>query len=88
MTYTGHNTPNADAPLRIFLHFVNLRDSAAEDNVRKRPFYQYVMTRSPLRAIRVGANIRNNIESSIVLSSLFCKSRVFFFISAPKAKDF
>ena len=28
-----------DAPLRIFLA-LNLRDSTAEDNVRKRPFYQ------------------------------------------------
>ena len=34
----GYHTPNADAPLRIFWSFVNLRDSAAEDNVRKRPF--------------------------------------------------
>ena len=30
------------------------------------------------------ANIRNNIECCIFLSSFFCKSRVFFLISAPK----
>ena len=33
----GYHTPNADAPLRIFLA-LNLRDSMTEDNVRKRPF--------------------------------------------------
>ena len=32
-----YNTPNADAPLRIFLHF-DLRDLTIEDNVRKRLF--------------------------------------------------
>lgn len=31
-----YNTSNVDAPLRIFLHF-DLRDLAAEENVRKRP---------------------------------------------------
>lgn len=36
-TTEGYHTPNADAPLRIFLA-LNLRDSTAEDNVRKRPF--------------------------------------------------
>ena len=34
----GVSYTNADAPLRIFWSLVNLRDSAAEDNVRKRPF--------------------------------------------------
>ena len=35
--WKGYHTPNVDAPLRIFLA-LNLRDSTAEDNVRKRPF--------------------------------------------------
>ena len=46
------------------------------------------MTRSPLRAIRVGANIRNLFECCIVMGRLFCKSHVIFLISAPKPSEF
>ena len=59
----GYNTPNADAPLRSLLD-LNLRDSTVEDNVRKRPFFQNVLTPSPYGLTESGAKIRNYFESS------------------------
>ena len=35
--WAGYNTPEADVPV-AYLLVLNVRDSAAEDNVRKRPF--------------------------------------------------
>ena len=53
---TRHNTPNVDAPLRIFLAWSNLRDSIVEDNVRKRPFSVKIRLTAPL-GLRVGYKV-------------------------------
>jgi len=54
--WAGFNTPEADVPVASLLG-LNLRDSTAEDNVRKRPFTTKVLTLMPFRAIRVGCKI-------------------------------
>ena len=56
---TGIIHPNADVPVASLLD-LNVRDSTAEDNVRKRPFYHNVMTPSPCELTGVGGKDTNN----------------------------
>ena len=49
---TGHNTPKVDVPV-AYLQRLNLRDSTVEDNVRKRPITNKILTLMPLWASQV-----------------------------------
>ncbi len=50
--WTGYNTPKVDVPV-AYLQRLNLRDSTVEDNVRKRPITNKILTLMPLWASQV-----------------------------------
>ena len=82
-TAEGYHTPNADAPLRIFLA-LNLRDSMTEDNVRKRPITSkidpHALAGNPSLCAATAQDCRRKMQNNIKETKIpnfvggFCKN--------------